>query len=222
MHVVAPQLQFHSRKRRAFGFDGAVVLKRQRVQSSEGVLSGPPKAIPAPPPNGNDAAPHSNEHYSMTEMQSSHGLVSIKDSSLRFAESGTGDKFNTSSIKERPSSPHDDVPWWLQPRPVIPSSDNACYYCERGRVQCENVACQRCDHSLCEMCTRLCDSCNATWCPCCTIIDYDSPIERTLCFDCFEDACADGKSIATGNVHSAQLSFNTIDSDGDDIMLSWE
>lgn len=95
-------------------------------------------------------------------------------------------------------------PWWLTAR--IPESDgSSCHYCERaaGVVECE-----RCEHRLCDMCVRGCERCATTSCPCCCVVDFDCPVERTLCAGCYDerDEMADG----------------AMDSDGDGVMVSWQ
>lgn len=120
-----------------------------------------------------------------------------------------------------PSQKQQHQPWWLQHPKTKHGSTGCssgsshqhhrptCYYCDAPR---DTVACERCDKALCDMCTRFCDVCSATWCPCCTVIDYESPQERTLCFDCFDD----------GGCRRSDGCGSNVDSDGDDVMLSWQ
>lgn len=129
-----------------------------------------------------------------------------------------------------PPKQQQNQPWWLQQHPKTKrgcsashhhhhhpnrSTSTQCYYCD---APCDTVACERCDKALCDMCTRFCDVCSATWCPCCTVIDYESPQERTLCFDCFDEEGGDGCRRGDG----CGSSSSNLDSDGDDVMLSWQ
>lgn len=224
IHVGAQHTQFESyqsHKRRAFGFDAPLVMKRRRVQSDDDRMT--EKCMSDPSTFSMPSVSHDrpSQSYSVSLTAASQTKIKLCKT-VGFG--GLPARSCSSGAKSSPkSSPHSDVPWWLQPQTPAYQQVNAgsCYYCCGPRRTTDHISCQRCEHDICEMCTRICDTCTATWCPYCTIVDYESPVEQTVCFDCYEDArtrrqgvgCSDSSSSGFGSI---------LESDEDNIMLSWD
>lgn len=114
-----------------------------------------------------------------------------------------------------------ELPWWLRPSShsmdssidscIAASSSQVCYYCST-RPAHHSTSCGRCDRMLCDICVRSCQSCQEVWCPCCSIVDYDTPIERTLCFECYDDCSR----------HDIHIHTRHVKPDNDHVMLAWD
>lgn len=202
----------HSQKRHLFGSDlsSPSVHKRQRVHFLHTDYLPVDQWKPSGPPVID--VPYSSEEYSNILsgpcQQDTDSSSADEDAIPRVLHAGSANTPAPAAANE--------LPWWLRPsacshtssaRDTVSRNAN-CYYCECRQAHL-STACGRCDRALCDLCVRSCQSCQAVWCPCCSIVDYDAPIERTLCFGCYDDS-------------TRRNEFHGSEKDGDHIMLSWD